>query len=165
MKKSDYAPRAAAFDTYLKPAHKVGIEIGTDVGAHAEALLKYCDIEFLFLVDTWTNPFCKGYCEGRLHCQGFMKKVDLIQTASHEAALRFSNKEFDFIYIDITHDYPTVKQSLRDWWPLLRQGGIMGYRNYSESNPDLKRAIDELIIDTGCSKSVERYHNEIILWK
>lgn len=165
MKITDFAPRASAFLTYLTGKNLTGIEVGTDVGAHAHAILQYCDIEKLFLVDIWDNDYYRGYCEGRLHSHGYKNKVELIKGVSHIAAAKFNKPQIDFIYIDIPHDYDTVKQSLQDWWIHLKSGGILGYRNYAVSNRELKKAVDEFILDFDLKHQVESYHGEIIIWK
>lgn len=142
MKITDYCPRAAPFDSFIKGDNLIGIEIGTDVGAHAEALLMYCDIKKLYLVDIWDNNYMYGYCQGRL--RWYANKIEYINKDSHKAALQ-GYPLFDFIYIDIPHDYDTVKQSLEDWWFKLKSGGILGYRNYAPTNLELMRAVDEFI--------------------
>ncbi len=167
MKKTDYAPRAADFDTYLVGHNLVGIEVGVDVGAHAEALLTYCNIRSLYLVDVWQREFYRGYCEGRLYAKGFMHNVKMMQMGSMDAMLSFTSAHieqyFDFMYFDQLHDYKSVKEDLTHWWPMLKPGGILGYRNYAESNKDLKRAVDEFIAKIKCKSVIER--GEIVLFK
>jgi len=164
MKDTDYAPRAAFMDTFLTGQNLTGAEIGCDVGAHAEAILKYCDIKQLYLVDLWLKEYYRGYCEGRLHSAGFKNNVLLFQSSSEQASI-FINAPFDFIYIDISHEYETVKTSLEDWWPKLIKNGLLGYRNYSEANMELKRAVDEFVLKHNIKTQVSTYHNEIVLFK
>jgi tRNA A58 N-methylase Trm61 len=167
MKPTDFAPRCSAFLTYLKGNDLVGIEVGTDVGAHAHAMLQYCDIKKLYLVDIWDKEYYKGYCEGRLYSHGYKNKVELIHRESHVASKALNRKEdnVDFIYIDIPHDYETVRQSLEDWWVHLKAGGILGYRNYSPGNPGLKDAVDEFVICNKLRTEVISYQGEIIIYK
>lgn len=165
MKVTDFAPRASAFLTCLTGEFLTGIEVGCDVGAHAHAILQYCDIDKLYLVDLWEREFCQGYCQGRLHSHGYRHKVEMIKGSSHNVASSFKNPQVDFIYIDIPHDYDTVRQSLRDWWPHLKCGGVLGYRNYAASNVELKKAVDEFIADYKLEHTVESYHGEIIIFK
>lgn len=143
MKITDYSPRATPMDSFLIGKDLVGIEIGTDVGAHAEALLLYCDIQRLFLVDIWDKEYYKGYCQGRL--RWYQNKIVYIHQDSHKASL-CEYTPFDFMYIDIPHDYATVKQSLEDWWPKLKEGGILGYRNYAPAMPEVMQAVDDFFI-------------------
>lgn len=165
MKPTDFAPRAAFMDSILKGIDLIGIEIGSDNGSHAEALLNYCSVKHLTIVDTWENKEMRGYCRGRLETKGHKNRITLITETSHEAANRFSRQTLDFIYIDITHDYFTVKQSLEDWWGKLSSQGIIGYRNYAESNVELKRAVDEFVKEYAIKTEYSKYHNEIVLFK
>lgn len=155
MKVTDYCPRAAFMDTKLKGNDLVGIEVGCDVGAHAEALLVYKAIAHLIIVDLWQNEWCEGYCKGRL---SKFNNVTSVKGTSHNASTKFDT-QFDFIYIDIAHDDITVKESLNDWWPLLKVGGVMGYRNYTTC----KKEIDKFIVDK--KHEISSYHNEIVIWK
>lgn len=140
MKITDYAPRATDFDEHIKPG-SIGIEVGCDVGAHAEAMLNYCNISKLYLVDIWQREFYFGYCKGRLYSKGFMNKIELIQGNSHAVSMKFEKDIFDFIYVDIGHDYDTVIESLNDWFPKLKAGGIFGYRNYKNNGSPLDLAV------------------------
>lgn len=145
MKTTDYCPRAAPMDSFLTGKGLVGIEVGTDVGAHAEALLMYGDIQKIYLVDIWDKEYYQGYCQGRL--RWYRHKIEYIPLDSHTASLLGDWPMFDFIYIDIPHDYATVKQSLEDWWFKLKDGGVMGYRNYAAGNPELVKAVDEFLAE------------------
>lgn len=144
MKITDYAPRATDFDEHIKPG-SVGIEVGCDVGAHAEAMLTYCNISKLYLIDIWQREFYLGYCKGRLFSKGFMNKIELIQGSSHVINTQFEKNSYDFVYIDIGHDYETVMESLKDWFPKLKIGGIIGYRNFKNKGSDLDNAVTAFV--------------------
>lgn len=164
MKVTDYCPRAAPFDSYLTGQRMVGVEIGVDVGAHAQALLRYCDISMLSLVDPWPNPYCRGYCEGRLSALGYRPRFRMIVCGSLVAAPKFAPTSLDFVYIDQEHDGPAVAADLSAWWPALKSGGVLGYRNYGASNPALVAAIDSFVeIRVGLKAQVET--GEIVLLK
>lgn len=157
MKLTDYAPRAAFLDTKLTGFDLIGVEVGCDVGAHAEALLLFTNTRYLYLIDTFDNPWCEGYCFGRL--AGFNHKVKIIKNTSESQAAHYKAGIFDYVYIDIEHDEASVTGSLNDWWPTLKSGGIMGYRNYSSC----KGAIDKFV--HGKRYEISEYHNEIVIWK
>lgn len=163
MKISDYAPRSGALDAHLTGVRLHGIEVGCDVGAHAEALLRYCSIDKLILVDLWENEFCRGFCMGRLQSQGWKNYVEFLRSDSHGAAQHFASEQFDFIYIDIAHDTDTVAQSLADWWPKLKRGGVLGYRNYTVAT--IRPAIDAFVAAGGIRTHYENYHNEMLLFR
>ena len=150
MKITDYAPRAAPFDAYLlSRGHDLtGIEVGVDVGAHAEAILRYTDVKTLHLVDPWPNAYAEGYVVGRMAALGFLPRVELHKMRSLQAATLFKPESLDFIYIDQHHEGDVVRADLHAWWPILRPGGLLGYRNYSTSaNPELRAAIDKFVLE------------------
>jgi hypothetical protein len=169
MKITDYCPRAAPFDSYLPRGHLVGVEVGVDVGAHAEALLRYCPIQVLHLVDPWPNIERKGYCDGRL--SRFRGKYEMLRMTSLEAAAVIKRGDstmdgIDFVYLDQEHDRASVAADLAAWWPLLRAGGVLGHRNYVENRgAPLDMAIEEFVARNKIRTKVERYGADIILWK
>lgn len=172
MKVTDYAPRAAPFDSHLKGRDLIGVEVGVDVGAHAEALLTYCPVGFLHLVDIWPNPYCHGYCEGRL--ARFRPRWRIVSKGSLGAAEVFavdgkmlagtsSWPPFDFVYIDQEHGGESVAADLDAWWPLLKRGGVLGYRNYNGRGTPLDLAVDAFVARARPAVHIE--DNEIILLK
>lgn len=159
MKITDFCPRAAPMDTYLKGTNLTGVEVGCDVGAHAEALLTYCSIEKLHLIDLFESKYCEGYCEGRL--ARWQHRIQLHKGTSHEIAWKLVACSFDFVYIDISREPEIVTQSLVDWWKLVKKGGVLGYRNYSE----VKEPVDTFVSANRIEFKIDDYHNEIILIK
>lgn len=142
MKTTDYCPRAAPFDAYLRGRRGlVGVEVGVDAGAHAEALLRYCDVAQLYLVDRWPKDFHYGFCEGRLSALGYRSRFTMIQRASAFAVDGFQPGQLDFVYCDETRDAETAIGNVTRWWPLLKSGGLFGYRGYGSGDP-LTQALD-----------------------
>lgn len=155
MKITDYAPRTAPFDHHLieksikelKPMK--GVEVGVDVGAHAESLLTHCSrIEFITLVDIWDKEYYRGYCQGRLEANGFKDRFKMIPMSSEKACNYFDNEELDFLYFDQKHDFDSVSSDLKNWWRTLKTGGILGYRNYADKNIELVKAVNLFIQTT-----------------
>ena len=164
MKKTDFAPRTGALEYYLKGKNLYGVEVGVDVGAHAESILTHCDVQKLWLVDIWQNQWMEGYCAGRL--TRWFHSVEMVKKPSLDAAKVFEADYFDFIYLVQLHAYETVKADFEAWWPKLRPGGILALRNYAEKNAGLKKAADEFIRDNGIVKfEIDTYLNEIVIFK
>jgi predicted O-methyltransferase YrrM len=161
MKVTDFAPRTGAIEAYLTRSHLFGVEVGADVGAHAESLLTHCDIKLLTLVDPWPNPICEGYCEGRL--ARWKNKFKMCKGVSKDAIRAFEDNSLDFVYLDQEHDYKSVNEDLTLWWPKLTTGGIMALRNYGAKNEGLKRAADEFIV--GMNFRIEASCAELIIFK
>lgn len=164
MKVTDYALRAAPFDSHLKGNDLVGVEVGVDVGAHAEALLTYCPISMLHLVDPWPNPYCRGYCEGRL--ARFRGRYKLWQMGSLDFPEIEAKSAFDFVYLDQKHDGPAVAADLRKWWPRIKSGGVLGHRNYAQGRGEpLDKAIEDFVAANRITMRYEEYLNDAVLFK
>ena len=56
------------------------------------------------------------------------------------AAYKFPDKSFDFIFLDAEHTYGCVKNDLETWYPKLKDNGIFAGHDY---NNQVKQAVDE----------------------
>lgn len=52
-------------------------------------------------------------------------RTHLVRSRSLEAATRFDNNTFDWIFIDALHTREALHMDLMAWWPKLRVGGLM----------------------------------------
>ena len=57
-------------------------------------------------------------------------RYQLVEASTAEAAKRFQDGSFDWIYLDATHTYSAARDDLRVWWPKLRVGGLMSGHDY-----------------------------------
>ena len=74
---------------------------------------------------------------------GAMDRVMLVKSASQEF-LATTDKMFDFIYIDTSHDYETTVQNIDLSIPRLRPNGWIGGDDYSDQGTwGVKRAVTE----------------------
>jgi predicted O-methyltransferase YrrM len=56
----------------------------------------------------------------------------------------FPNGYFDFIYIDADHSYNGVREDIKVWTPLVKEGGLIGGHDYGRVRwPGVKLAVDE----------------------
>ena len=54
---------------------------------------------------------------------------------------QFQNNSFDFIFIDGGHDYESVIEDIRGWYPKLKPGGIFG--GHDIDWPGVQKAVTE----------------------
>lgn len=166
MKVTDYSPRAAPFDHYLRYGRRlVGAEIGVDVGAHAEALLRHVDIERLYLIDPWEREYQWGFCDGRLSVLGFRGRFEILPKKSLVAAKQFKPASLDFLYFDQEHETAVVAADLETWFPILKVGGHLGYRNYGNTAKGLTGAVDAFVARMAPRLEAHREDGEIVLAK
>lgn len=137
------------------PDIKTMVEIGSYAGESTIIFAK--KVLKLYAVDPWMN----GYDEGDLasHIQPMNEveelfdfrvkdftNVEKIKMKSVDAALMFPDKSLDFVYIDGLHTYDGVRTDLLTWLPKVKTGGFIGGHDYREfDNPDVKKAVDEII--------------------
>ena len=119
-----------------------GVEVGVQRGIHAKSLHDCWDCERLVLVDPWENQV--GYNDianvsTAKHMHHYrdvqllfkdITNIEIVRDYSVNAAERFSEETFDFIYLDARHDYDGIMDDLAAWFPKLRKGGIIAGHDY-----------------------------------
>jgi|ETNvirenome_6_85_1030632.scaffolds.fasta_scaffold08475_2 hypothetical protein len=62
---------------------------------------------------------------------------------SYNTHIYFDDRHMDFVYIDGDHSYEAVKQDIADWWPKIKQGGILAGHDYNDTNQGTIDAVNE----------------------
>lgn len=135
---------------------KVGVEIGVAFAGHAESLLDGTGVELLYGVDPYKHmrsyddpmnlpqkEFDVLYKFVLNRMSKFGKRYFHIRGYTQDAK-RVVTSPIDFVYIDADHSYEGVWNDIIAWYPLIRNGGIIGGHDYGHTNfPGVKQAIDE----------------------
>lgn len=69
--------------------------------------------------------------------------VNVVRKSSTDAAQDFEDRTLDFVFIDASHDYESVKADLAAWYPKVRNGGVFAGHDYIPSFPGVRQAVQE----------------------
>jgi len=108
----------------------------------------------VFCVDQWSGlempdpsvshcisvPFLKKFMDNVREC-GLSDVIVPIISDSDKAASRFENASLDFIFIDASHDYASVKRDISVWLPKLKPGGTISGHDFHTDG--VKKAVFE----------------------
>ena len=148
------------------------VEVGSWIGSSA---LVWCQkFTAVYCVDPGGGKLEKGASERREVFRIFnertkdIKNIIPIRKTSVEASKDFEDDSLDFVYIDALHDYDSVKEDIRVWFPKVKKQGYIGGHDYGYPPiPDVKKAVDEIfgcidIRDTEYSWMVKKDERNII---
>lgn len=88
--------------------------------------------------------------EGRLreefeaNIQSVAGMLKVHEMSSLAAAALFANESLDFVFIDASHDYFSVRADILAWLPKVRTGGVLAGDDYGVF-PGVDRAVKELL--------------------
>jgi len=159
------------FLDYLKqflPQNPICIEIGVLRGEFSATILERLSPSKLFLVDPWevgkdknsegetypnwdlTHAYSNEgemlFVKNRFRSLIEEEVVILKRGFSYDAVNEFPDDCFDFIYIDATHIYESVKADINDYLPKLKKNGLMcGHDYFDHPSFSVVKAVDEFV--------------------
>ncbi len=78
----------------------------------------------------------------RANMQALDVEVLVLAETSRDAAARFEAGSVDRVFLDGSHDGPSVAEDLLLWSPLLAAGGVLAGHDYDVKHPALVSAVD-----------------------
>ncbi len=147
-----------------------GAEVGVYRGDFSAHILKHWNGNLLYSIDSWMhqgNHLDVSDVEQKEHnankraciekLKPFKKRSSIISEFSHRAADAFAkheHAELDFVYLDAAHDYRSVMEDIKTWYPRIKVGGILAGHDYKNSFVrknlvEVKRAVDNFAFETG----------------
>lgn len=75
--------------------------------------------------------------------------VEVVVASSRDAAARFEPGTVDRVFLDGSHDGPSVSEDLAVWSARLREGGVLAGHDYMEKHPELVAAVDAFASSRG----------------
>lgn len=139
-----------------------GAEVGVQEGVFSRKLL-LAGVRHMTMIDAWRVFSAEEYNDGanvselqQLRnmataveaVQEFSGRYDIVRDLSANAAKRYPDGHFDFVYLDANHRYESILEDVRIWAPKVRTGGIVCGHDYldgelPQGSFGVKRAVNE----------------------
>jgi len=125
--------------------HGTGAELGVAAGAFSACMLESSGITTLYAIDRWTDHHdLREYFKACHQLRRLAGAAFVLRMTFAEACPLFPAEHFDFLYIDgYAHTGQEGGQTLHDWWPKLKPGGIFAGHDYSPQYPLTMQAVDQ----------------------
>jgi len=141
--------RGEFVDVINKNKYEILVEIGVREGWYSKYLLEKSNAKLLYSIDPWDfneenhnpeNSF--SIAQQNLNCFGERSKM--IKAKNEDVINDFVNESVHFVYLDGLHDYDSVKLDIHNWWPKIKNGGILAGHDFHETDwPGIVRAVKE----------------------
>lgn len=134
----------------------VGVEVGVATGCFSRDLLQ-AGMEKLYSVDAWQTLNQRGdgssdqewhdknYEEALRLLTPFGEKSIILRGLSTEMAKQVPDNTLGLAYFDGDHSKEGVLENLKDWYPKVVSGGIIGSHDYENENYGVKQAFEEFV--------------------
>tara|TARA_R110002126_G_scaffold105559_6_gene239935 strand:+ start:1730 stop:2245 length:516 start_codon:yes stop_codon:yes gene_type:complete len=143
-------------------------ELGVDRGAFSSTILATSNCAGLYSIDRWAGD--RGHDaaqeeEARALLGRYGGRSSVIKSSFSDALDMFPEGFFDLIYIDgYAHTGQEGGDTLRDWWPKLRERGVFAGHDYSPSWPKTVERVDDFAKKLGLTINVTNGHDEYESW-
>jgi hypothetical protein len=94
------------------------------------------------------------YKETLLRLSVYGDRSEVWKMRSTDAAAKVPDDSLDFVYIDARHDYESVMEDIKAWFPKVRPGGVVAGHYYLDGDPPegkfgVRQAVDEFFAGHG----------------
>ncbi len=142
----------------------VFVEIGSWKGRSTSFVGPVCNQNGtrLVCVDHWQGSsdsmapkYIEGLAAGDVHAEFLHNMavlgitVEVLKESSRQAAGRFALASVQRVFLDGSHDGPSVAEDLSLWYPRLAPDGVLAGHDYDEKHPDLCAAVDAFAAANG----------------
>jgi len=132
------------------------VEIGTFEGENAANILKELNVEKLYIIDPYKSYAEFGtrdpeteeklplaYYRAKKRLNKYKDKIVLLKKKSDESVNDIPKA--DFVYIDGNHAYEFVKNDIKNYFPKVKDGGILAGHDITnvKFNKDIVKAVME----------------------
>ena len=78
----------------------------------------------------------------------FFPQLHIVKTTSLIASQLFDKEYFDLIFLDAGHQYQSVVEDIKAWFPLIKKDGFLTGHDYGEKHyPGVEKAVNKLFGD------------------
>ena len=143
--------RKNAMTEYLMKQNKknlVGAELGVKFGVNALSILKHLDMKKLYLVDHYNKyieqgfelDFSYGYPVAVHKLRRYKDKTIFIKEEVNDAVEHIF-EYLDFVWMDANGEYNVVYNFLKNYYPIIKKGGVIGGKRFNSNWFPLCRAV------------------------
>lgn len=136
----------------LVAAGSIGVELGVATGQFSQRLLDTGRFAVLYSIDAWNDRGHNGaeHFSAIKRLKPYGDRSVIIRARFDEAVKQFDDGFFDFIYIDGYADTGQENgQTLRDWWPKVKEGGLFGGDDYHPKYPLVQSEVNRFLDEVG----------------
>ena len=132
--------------TKLLPKGGVGIELGVAEGVFSQQILESKVLSHLYSVDSYEGD--RGhdvaqYARAIRRLSAYNEHNSLLRMRFEDAINLFDSDFFDLVYIDgYAHTGQENGATLEEWYPKVKQGGILAGHDYHDKFPLVVAAVD-----------------------
>jgi hypothetical protein len=153
----------------MMPKHSVCAEIGVSQGLFSEEILEVVQPKKLHLIDPWAGEPHVDYYNAV--CEKLKDPIECGQVQIHKAKSQFvydqfPDQYFDWIYVDGSHNYKSVRRDLDFYYHKIKMYGFITGDDYrfTEKRKGLRDAVAE-ISEKYLMRLILIKNNQFILWK
>ena len=141
----------------------IGVEIGVYEGEHALSLLKYLDIKKLYLIDPYITPEEYNEVLKKRMRKAKKKAYNLLNRYNKSIFIyKYSNnslkeikEKLDFVYIDGNHEYRAVKEDIKNYWKLVKEGGVLGGHDVHNATRPHNKGVVKAVFEFALSRRLD----------
>jgi len=135
----------------------VGVEIGLGCGVNASSLLLELNLSRLYSVELGL-PYTQNGVEINFFATQFNNTIQKFQSYPQFKLLlgdsvkmaTLIHEPLDFVYIDGNHERNRVLQDFWAYYPLVKEGGVIGGHDMTNHNFGVVEALMEICMKLGC---------------
>lgn len=148
--------------------YPAGVEVGVYQGELSKNILSLHPYLRWIMIDAWSEDTYEGkderavspewreryeknaeenFKQALLNIKPYASRANFLRLKSIDAAKLFKDNIFDIGFIDAAHDYDSIINDCRAWWPKIKPGGYLSGHDYEVPDPkfpDVKRALQDI---------------------